>query len=119
MLFRSGQADFADHFFVCDFKSFAQDHRFGYADAEAFQVLVAGEFIESHGRYQYVAAGVGDAQQVEVTLQDTVFPRSAVDGDVGEVELSLFAVLHEAEVVTVYRCFGAVRKDPAISLELV
>ena len=43
-----------------------------------------------------------------VTLQDAVLARSAVDGDVGEIGLYLLPVLHEGEVVLVYRTLRAV-----------
>ena len=48
--------------------------------------------------------------QLEISLQDSVLARCAVDGDVGVVELHELAIFNEREVVAVDRRHGAVGK---------
>ena len=117
---KTRQTDFADYFLVGDFKPFAENQRFGYSDSETFQILVASELIECYGRNQYITTGVRNPQQVKVTLQDTVLTRSAVNGDISEIEKLLFAILHESEVVTVDGSFSAVGQYdfPTVSFHL-
>ena len=80
----------------------------GYAHAIAAQIVVQYELVEGHRFHQYVAGRVGDVNQFEVALQDTILARSAVNGDVCIVEETCVSVLFEREVVLVDRSCGAV-----------
>ena len=102
------QAYLFDDFFIADAVPLVYQHRLGNPYAEAFQVLVGYELVECQCRNQYIAGGIRDSEQFKITLQDAVLARSAVDGDVGEIGLYLLPVLHEGEVVLVYRALRAV-----------
>ena len=58
--------------------------------------------------------------EFEISLQDTVLARCAVDGDVGIVELHELSVVHKREVVAVDWCPCAVGEfhAPVIAFHL-
>ena len=58
----------------------------GHADTITAQILIEHELIESHSLHQHTTGTVGQIDQIEVTLQQAVLTRSAMNGDIGIVE---------------------------------
>ena len=80
----------------------------GNAHAERLQILVAGKLVIRQCGGKYPTTGIRDVKHIEIPLQASVFSRSAVDSDIGEVEHYLRTVQPEAEVVAVYRSLRSV-----------
>ena len=68
---------------------FAAAHHEAVADMDTgqrTQIIVERKLIESEGFDENTAGAVGEADEIEVALQDAVLTRRTVDGDVGEIE---------------------------------
>ena len=84
----------------------AAAHKDGVGDVEVApreraEVVVERVLVEREGLDEDVARRVRHADEVEVALEDAVFARGAVDGDVGEIERVAPVGGGEAEVVAV------------------
>ena len=84
----------------------------GAGDADDAEILdngVAEAFVEGEGRGVETAGGIGDAEHVEIALEDAVLAGVAVDDDEGEVEV--FDAL-DGEVASIDREVGAIVCEP-------
>ena len=79
----------------------ADEETLSHAHAVTAQILVEHELVESHRLDEYAAGAVRQVDEFEIALEDTVFPRCAVDGDVGIIENHFLTVLEEGEIVAV------------------
>ena len=80
----------------------------GNVHPEILEVVVAYIFIKGNGTDQHPAGGVGDSDQIEITLQPSIFAGCPVNRDVGKVKTDLFSLFLKAEIVLVDDRFGAV-----------
>jgi hypothetical protein len=67
-------------------------------------VLLGVVFVHGEGAHVAVAAGIGQAEHVEVALHFSVFERTAVQRREGAVEADFFAVQGQGEIVFVHLC---------------
>ena len=79
-------------------------------DRNDFSFVLDGEKVTFDFAYITIHGTPGEngILQGYFDLLDTVLTRSAVNGDISEIEKLLFAILHESEVVTVDGSFSAV-----------
>ena len=71
--------------------------------AEIGEIVVAGVFVESQRSGEHAAAGVGQTDHIEVSLENTVLARRSVDGNVGEVEGMLHARTRKRKIILIDR----------------
>ena len=105
---KTRQAYLPDYIFIGNRLSLTKQQGIGNAHAERLQILVAGKLVIRQCGGKYPTTGIRDVKHIEIPLQASVFSRSAVDSDIGEVEHYLRTVQPEAEVVAVYRSFRSV-----------
>ena len=67
----------------------------------AGKVFVQDIFVEGQRLHQYAAGAIGQVEEFEIALHDTILARSTVDGDIGIVEPDGLAVEFEGEIVLV------------------
>ncbi len=99
----TGQTDALDDFGGRG-EVFATAHHEAVADMDTgqrTQVIVERKLIESEGFDENTAGAVGEADEIEVALQDAVLARRTVDGDVGEIEPVALSVDFVREITKV------------------
>ena len=89
----------------------ALTHEHGVGDVQVgigAEEVVERKFVECQSLNEHVARGIGQADEVEVALQDAVLARRAVNGDIGKVELPAAVGRVEREVGAADGIGGAV-----------
>src|SRR3712207_193343 len=89
-----------DGFLVVVFAS-AEQETVGHIDAKATQVVIEYVFVKGHCLHQNAAGTVGNAQELKVTLHQSVLTGLSVDGDIGVIKEHCLTVEQEREVVFV------------------
>ncbi len=80
-----------------------QPNGFCNIDAKTFQILITRKFVERECRRPNIAARKRNTQQTKIALQNTVFARRTVNGDVSKIERYFATVEHERKIVFVDR----------------
>ena len=65
------------------------------------KIIIKRELVESKCLNKYATGAVRETDQVEITLENTVFAGRTMDGDVGEIEGLALAVHFIREVVEI------------------
>ena len=112
-LYKAGQANAADDVLVAHLgvMTLADEQAVGHAYAERAHVVVQHKLVIRHGLHQHVAGAVGHPNQVKIALQNAVFARCAMNGDITEVGTYFFFPREERKIVAVHGGSAAVLKD--------
>ena len=76
----------------------------GNIDTESLQIMIAGKLVECKCAYKHTTRRIRHSDHIEISLQTSVFSRSSMDRNIGEIKMSDLAVLTETKIILVYWC---------------
>ena len=71
---------------------------------KSFQIMIAGKLVERKCTDKHTTRRIRHSDHIEISLQTSVFSRSAVDCDVGKIKMLDLAVLTKTKIILVYWC---------------
>ena len=73
-------------------------------DTKSFQIMIAGILVKCKCTDKHATRRIRHSDHIEVSLQTSVFSRSAMDCDIDKIKMSDLAVLTETKIILVYWC---------------